>query len=59
VPQFDNLDPDFTASENLLVFGRYFGIPDAEIKAAFPQLLEFASLAVARPTRAFQRCPAA
>jgi lipooligosaccharide transport system ATP-binding protein len=45
VPQFDNLDPDFTASENLLVFGRYFGIPDAEIKERIPQLLEFASLA--------------
>ena len=44
VPQFDNLDPDFTASENLLVFGRYFGIPDAEIKARIPQLLDFASL---------------
>lgn len=44
VPQFDNLDPDFTASENLLVFGRYFGIPDAEIKVRIPQLLEFASL---------------
>lgn len=44
VPQFDNLDPDFTASENLLVFGRYFGMKDAEIKARIPQLLEFASL---------------
>lgn len=44
VPQFDNLDPDFTASENLLVFGRYFGIADSEIKARIPQLLEFASL---------------
>jgi len=44
VPQFDNLDPDFTASENLLVFGRYFGMADAEIKARIPQLLDFASL---------------
>ncbi|MDP3538248.1 MAG: ATP-binding cassette domain-containing protein [Azonexus sp.] len=44
VPQFDNLDPDFTASENLLVFGRYFGMADAEIKARIPQLLEFAGL---------------
>ncbi len=44
VPQFDNLDPDFTCAENLLVFGRYFGIPDAEIKARIPGLLEFASL---------------
>ena len=45
VPQFDNLDPDFTASENLLVFGRYFGLSDAEIKPRIPQLLEFAGLA--------------
>ena len=45
VPQFDNLDPDFTASENLLVFGRYFGLSDAEVRARIPQLLEFASLA--------------
>jgi lipooligosaccharide transport system ATP-binding protein len=45
VPQFDNLDPDFTASENLLVFGRYFGMADAEIRARIPLLLEFAGLA--------------
>ena len=44
VPQFDNLDPDFTCAENLLVFGRYFGLADAEIKARIPALLEFASL---------------
>ena len=44
VPQFDNLDPDFTCAENLLVFGRYFGMKDAEIKARTPQLLEFAGL---------------
>lgn len=44
VPQFDNLDPDFSCAENLLVFGRYFGIPDRDIKARIPQLLEFASL---------------
>ena len=44
VPQFDNLDPDFTASENLLVFGRYFGLSDAEVKARIPDLLDFASL---------------
>ena len=44
VPQMDNLDPDFTASENLLVYGRYFGLPDATIRARIPALLEFASL---------------
>ncbi|KAB2926681.1 MAG: ATP-binding cassette domain-containing protein [Dechloromonas sp.] len=44
VPQFDNLDPDFTCSENLQVFARYFGIADADIRARIPQLLDFASL---------------
>ena len=44
VPQFDNLDPDFTCAENLLVFGRYFGLKDAAIRAKIPQLLEFAGL---------------
>ena len=44
VPQFDNLDPDFTASENLLVFGRYFGLGDDEVRARIPELLEFAGL---------------
>jgi lipooligosaccharide transport system ATP-binding protein len=44
VPQVDNLDPDFTVSENLLVYGRYFGIPEREIRARLPRLLEFAAL---------------
>ena len=45
VPQFDNLDPDFTVAENLLVFGRYFGMKAAEVQARIPALLEFAGLA--------------
>lgn len=45
VPQFDNLDPDFTAAENLLVFGRYFGLGDDAIRARIPALLDFAGLA--------------
>ncbi|MGE5622582.1 MAG: ATP-binding cassette domain-containing protein [Bacillota bacterium] len=44
VPQGDNLDPDFTVSENLLVFGRYFGASDEQIMARIPKLLEFANL---------------
>ena len=44
VPQFDNLDPDFTAAENLLVYGRYFGLRDAEIRPKIAGLLEFAGL---------------
>ncbi|MGV2291440.1 nodulation factor ABC transporter ATP-binding protein NodI [Trinickia sp. YCB016] len=44
VPQFDNLDPDFTVRENLLVFGRYFGLSSAQTRAMVPTLLEFARL---------------
>ncbi|MBX9849288.1 MAG: ATP-binding cassette domain-containing protein [Rhodocyclaceae bacterium] len=44
VPQFDNLDPDFTVIENLLVYGRYFGLSDAQVRAKIPALLEFAGL---------------
>lgn len=44
VPQVDNLDPDFTVRENLLVYGRYFGLPDADIAGRIPDLLEFAEL---------------
>ena len=44
VSQMDTLDPDFTCAENLLVYGRYFGLKDAQIRARIPQLLEFASL---------------
>ena len=45
VPQFDNLDPDFTVAENLVVFGRYFGMAARDIEARMPALLEFAGLA--------------
>ena len=44
VSQFDSLDPDFSCAENLLVFGRYFGLKDALIKERIPKLLEFAAL---------------
>ncbi len=44
VPQFDNLDPDFSCAENLLVFGRYFGLGDDEVRARIPDLLDFAGL---------------
>ncbi len=45
VPQLDNLDPDFTVAENLLVYGRYFGLGWREIRERIPQLLDFAGLA--------------
>ena len=44
VSQNDTLDPDFSCAENLLVYGRYFGMKTADIRARVPQLLEFASL---------------
>ncbi len=44
VPQIDSLDPDFTVTENLLVFGRYFGIGEKIIRERIPALLEFAGL---------------
>ncbi len=44
VPQADNLDPDFTVRENLLVYGRYFGLAESEIRGRIPGLLEFAGL---------------
>ena len=52
VSQMDTLDPDFTCAENLLVYGRYFGLRDAQIRQRIPELLEFASLshkAAAKP----------
>ena len=51
VPQIDNLDPDFTVAENLLVYGRYFGISDATINARMPELLEFANLTSKRDAK--------
>lgn len=44
VPQMDNLDPDFSVAENLLIYGRYFGLSDAIIQSRIPELLEFAGL---------------
>jgi len=44
VPQIDNLDPDFTVRENLLVYSRYFGLREADMAPRIPQLLEFAAL---------------
>lgn len=44
VPQSDALDPDFSIRENLLVFARYFDVPDAQLSERIKSLLEFAAL---------------
>ena len=51
VPQVDNLDPDFTVRENLLVYGRYFGLRTREVEAKVPALLEFAGLTARETSR--------
>ena len=44
VPQESNLDPDITVSENLEVYGRYFGLSANVIGDRVPRLLEFMQL---------------
>lgn len=45
VPQEDNLDPDLTVMENLLVYGRYFDLPRKEARRRAAELLDFVQLA--------------
>ncbi len=45
VPQGDNLDPDFSVRENLLVYANYFGISRETALVRADELLEFAGLA--------------
>jgi len=45
VPQDDNLDLELSVSDNLYVYGRYFGISRRELKPRVAELLEFARLA--------------
>ena len=51
VPQMDNLDPDFTVRENLVAYGRYFGLDTATLAARIPALLDFAGLAARADAR--------
>ena len=44
VPQKDNLDEHLTVSENLYLYGRYFGLSGKVIRAKIDELLEFAQL---------------
>jgi len=43
-PQEDNLDPDLTVMENLLVYSRYYDIPKAEAATRAERLLGFFQL---------------
>jgi ABC-type multidrug transport system, ATPase component len=44
VPQSDNLDTELRVRENLIVYGRYFGLPLAGVKRRADELLDFAQL---------------
>ena len=44
VPQQDTLDNELTVRENLVIYGRYFGLSRAEVGRRADELLEFAQL---------------
>jgi lipooligosaccharide transport system ATP-binding protein len=44
VPQQDTLDTELTVRENLLIYGRYFGLSRSEIAKRADELLDFAQL---------------
>ena len=44
IPQKDNLDEQLSVTENLYIYGRYFGLSSKFIKGKIEELLEFAQL---------------
>jgi lipooligosaccharide transport system ATP-binding protein len=44
VPQRDTLDEELTVEENILVYGRYFGLSRATVRERTTELLDFAQL---------------
>ncbi len=44
VPQQDSLDTELTVRENLVIYGRYFGLPREECKRRADELLDFVQL---------------
>src|SRR4051812_46501346 len=48
VPQEDTLDQDLTVWDNMLIYGRYFGIPRSTIRERADELLDFFQLAERR-----------
>jgi lipooligosaccharide transport system ATP-binding protein len=51
VPQEDNLDLELDVAENLLVYGRFFGLPREVIRQRTDELLEFVQLAERRDSK--------
>ncbi len=51
VPQEDTLDSELSVEENLLIYGRYFDLPRAEIRRRMDELLDFVQLSDRRRSR--------
>ena len=51
VPQNDSLDDQLTVRENLIFYGRYFGLPKRWLAAKAEELIEFAQLTEKRNSR--------
>ena len=51
VPQEENLDEELSVYENLLIYGRYFGLPKRLIDERIAELLHFAALQERRDSR--------
>jgi lipooligosaccharide transport system ATP-binding protein len=51
VPQEDNLDTELTVWDNLMIYGRYFDLPRAEIRERAAELLDFVNLSDRRDSR--------
>jgi lipooligosaccharide transport system ATP-binding protein len=51
VPQADTLDNELTVRENLVIYGRYFGLSRSTVRAKADELLEFVQLADRREAR--------
>ena len=51
VPQEDNLDLELDVAENLLVYGRFFGLPREVIRQRTDELLAFVQLAERRDSK--------
>lgn len=44
IPQQDNLDEELSVRENIIMYGRYFGLPRRFLRAKGDELLDFAQL---------------
>ena len=44
MPQQDTLDMELTGRENIIIYGRYFGLPRGDLGRRADQLIDFVQL---------------